>query len=201
MIKLRFTILIIILIVPIGVSFSEEINKQDNVSSQAIENGFEKATERIENKKRNDLEKLKSELQSKLNTTVEAWIFVKNNEKAKVIDQAVDQNWESVTGSGSGIHQDYFLSDYVYEIVSKDILETGSLVNPYAGYLMVNEKLFVETYYHPDVSHIDDHLFIITTPIKITFQYKDGNFKPADVKYGVTNIEKGWPVEAKKKLL
>ncbi|MCX5697214.1 MAG: hypothetical protein NTU54_04505 [Candidatus Omnitrophica bacterium] len=201
MVKLRFIIILIFLIVPIGSIFSEEINKPNNSASQTIENGFEKAMEKIENKKRNEQEKLKSELQPKLNTAVEAWISAKSDEREKGIDRPVEQNWVSSTGVVPGTRQDYFLSGYIYEIVSKDIVESGSLVSPYAGYLSVNEKLFVETYYHPDNSHIDDHLYVIKTPIKINFQYNDGNFKPADVKKDVTTIEKGWPEEVKKKLV
>ena len=200
MIKLRFIIIFILSIMPLGISFPQGTNTQYNVSSQAIENGFEKAMEKIEDEKNKEQEQLKFDLQLKLNTAVEDWISKKSDEKKWGINQFVHQKWEYLTEFGPRIHQDYYLRDYVYEIISKDIVESGSLINPYQGYLAVNEKLFVEMYHNPNASNIENYLFTVTTPIKINFQYNGSKFKPADAKYNVSNIEQGWPEEIKKKL-
>lgn len=200
MVKLRYIIVLILFILPLDASLSQESSKPQSSSTETIGQGFEKAMKNIETEKQKAWEELKLSLQSKLNKAIADWISAKEKEKAQGLNQFIEQTWENIPKYGPRVHYDYYLRDYDYQIVSSDIVKTDSLVSPYTGYLCVIEKLYAEIYHSPDVSFRDDFLYTVLTPIKVKFEYNGNDFIPSDIKYEDSTMENSWSEDVKREV-
>lgn len=192
---------LILSIMPFGSALCQEATKPaEDLSPEIIGQGFEKAMRTIEAEKQRAEEELKLRLRSRLDEAIDDWILAKEEERRRGLNQFVKQEWEDIPKYGPRSHYDYYLRDYEYEITGSDIVKTESLVNTYIGFLTVIERLYAEMFHSPNVSYRDDFLYTVTTPIRVKFEYKGGDFIPTDIKYYDSEMENSWPQEVKSEI-
>lgn len=174
------------------VSEEDEPVSEEDEPSEAIQEAFQKAINDVEAVKIKEHEVLKEALRVKLDEAVKEWLSSQEKEKSAQLNKLVEQEWEKLFEFGPYVHYDYFLRDYSYQEVSRDIVKTESMVFPYAGIFEAREKLFVERTHLPGASYREQFLFTVTAPVKVKYEYREGEFVFIDSEYGRPKIEAKW---------
>ena len=171
------------------------------LSPDQVEDAFKNAMSRADREREQKQEELTSNLRLKLEQAREEWFLSQSQKRNSELNSLVDQNWEELSRFGPRIKYGYYLRGYAYSGNRIDIVKTSSLVATHTGHLNTTEKLYVERSHTPNVSDKNLFYFTVSTPVKVTFEYEQGNFVAVKTEYGDTTMDNGWPEEVKNKLM
>lgn len=147
---------------------------------------------KIDAEKEREYRKLAVDLRAKLDLAAEDWFMNQEKKRDEELDTLIEQEWENLSEFGPRIHRNYYLRDYSYILINKDIIKTQSIIGAYKAVMNIREKLFAERYHSPDATYPEDFYYTVTTPLRVDFEYYDGKFVVKTTEYGESSIEPGW---------
>jgi deoxyribodipyrimidine photolyase-like uncharacterized protein len=170
--------------------FSEEI------SLEAIKKTVKEAIREIQQEEIKKQEEFSAELNIKLDAAIEDWIISQKKLLAPSLNQLLRERWEMLKKRTTPIPYEYYLRDYAYFVVKKDIFKTDSISAPYKALIEIIEEKYIERYHSPDIGNVKEYLHTVVRPMQIDAEYRQDNFLITGATDGAIYIAPGW--ESKK---
>jgi hypothetical protein len=171
-----------------GNIFAEE----EKISLESIKKAVKEAIKEGQAEEQQKQEQLSLELKTKLDATMDDWLADQGRILAAQLNQLKHDSWATLNTRVTPVPYDYYLRDWSYFLVKKDISKTDSFVTPYKGVVEVIEERYVERYHSSDTANIKDYLHTIRRPLTINLEYRQDNLIITNVKEGELSIVAGW---------
>jgi len=166
---------------------------------EVLTTSVRKAIEEVDMQKSAEKAEKEEYAARRLDDFIKRWVGEKGSQRKAGIKAKVDQAWQDLLSTPPQ-HIDYYLRDYSYRVMRKNITESDSVTYPYNAAVDIEELLYVDQ--APLMGEPrSEYQYTADTIMRLNLQYDgaSGQWQLVETKNVDVQLKKGWPWGIRKK--
>lgn len=198
------TIILILILAYCNLAHSQDERKGLSFNmeefSSTITDSFKKAIQEADEEKSAQKEQEEQRISLELDNFINKWIDERKAQRSSELNGLIDQDARGIFVKPPQAFN-YYLRDFSYSLIDKNIEESNSISYPYKATLVINEALYMEQ--APLIADPrSDHQYTgaIDKEIKLQYDKDISQWQVASIENSKVSLAKGWPQNIKSKL-